>query len=864
MSEWEIDSNKLVYNIKISSNYRELFLSYLQHRFRVLFTNCERFHYPENLFYDGEKIVLEYKIGLINTIIEQSDFEKVEYIKWKNSIILPLVKTMIECHDYGTTGFHQFQPFKGKFMPPVSYLIGINGVSDNSIEIEKKLDAGFLSEWINLEFKKFKDLIDLEEKNFIENLIKNLKKPDYNNINLYIRKDSIEESSFLDLLTEAEFFYKIREIYRYKIMPKERASEYGKFDNDELLLEIDSNYVDQLFGKFNRPTVQELWDLLIEDRKISRLLSVSDKREFPNPFIASTRNSSLVQWIKTHEDQPLIYIKKYKEKIPSEGFLFVHEYGDLDQIRKKRVFIDFAKNHSNLKELLTTISVESKIRQNYWKRNELANVIINNNGLFAVQGPPGTGKTYLATEVVNQFLLQNKFAKILICSKEHLALDYILERITEKLDENKIHYRAYRSISSERLKKEGIKDSIKKYLHPSVIEEIGGFNWQSNTGIWSKIQDNFPKEYDLRNKSIGQNSASLFFCTTMDSAIKDLVNKKSFDLVIVEEAGKCYPSELFHILCLGRNVLMIGDQNQLHPYQINETKSAIQLWEKALEKSKNIENFREKLEKRFGKSFTKIDKYYRSKGKISEKQLEWLKPFEKLFDILPEEKVHVLEEQFRLKKSLSKVIGSVFYNRQFIDLKKAYEPLKGIIPEKYNKTLLWIDTPHMIDDPDAGEDPEKIGVRINAFELDVVISYLKKLRTNSNIDLVILTPYNDQKNLFLESNELNEISQKITTKPFNEIIRTVDEYQGHEADLTIISLVRNNTLSAKSSWGFISESERLNVMFSRSKSHQVIIGCSNHILRNKQEEEIKVLANFYEKYKEEGKFISAKEFLNDG
>ncbi|KKL12979.1 hypothetical protein LCGC14_2530360, partial [marine sediment metagenome] len=117
--------------------------------------------------------------------------------------------------------------------------------------------------------------------------------------------------------------------------------------------------------------------------------------------------------------------------------------------------------------------------------------------------------------------------------------------------------------------------------------------------------------------------------------------------------------------------------------------------------------------------------------------------------------------------------------------------------------------------------------------------------------------------LFLESEELKNLCSKLTNEPFKEIIRTTDEYQGHEADLTILSLVRNNTLYAASSWGFIIEPERLNVMFSRTKSRQVIIGCTQHIIRNSHEERIKIFHKLYLEYKKEGTFVSSDLFLEN-
>jgi len=106
--------------------------------------------------------------------------------------------------------------------------------------------------------------------------------------------------------------------------------------------------------------------------------------------------------------------------------------------------------------------------------------------------------------------------------------------------------------------------------------------------------------------------------------------------------------------------------------------------------------------------------------------------------------------------------------------------------------------------------------------------------------------------------KVNNIIKKTGEDSLEDIVKTVDEFQGHEADITIISLVRNNVLNADSAWGFISEPERLNVMFSRAKHNLVIIGCSEHIRRNKSDKN-KYINKFLFHFEKYGKFINAEE-----
>jgi superfamily I DNA and/or RNA helicase len=245
---------------------------------------------------------------------------------------------------------------------------------------------------------------------------------------------------------------------------------------------------------------------------------------------------------------------------------------------------------------------------------------------------------------------------------------------------------------------------------------------------------------------------------------------------------------------------------------------------------------------RFGEVFLTLEALADERGPLTEEEQSWLRPFELLFDRLPTR--HRLEEQFRMEAPLSRVIGSVFYDRPFHHRKGELieqgllpvRPLGDVLPAELDVPLLWIDTPHMTEVPDATEDPQKHGVRDNHHERDVLLRYLRCLRPSQKLDLVILTPYNAQKRLLLDSDELRDVCARLTSTPLTEIVHTTDEYQGREAELTILSLVRNNSQGARA-WGFMTELERLNVMFSRARFRQVVVGCSAHIERHAREAE---------------------------
>jgi hypothetical protein len=53
---------------------------------------------------------------------------------------------------------------------------------------------------------------------------------------------------------------------------------------------------------------------------------------------------------------------------------------------------------------------------------------------------------------------------------------------------------------------------------------------------------------------------------------------------------------------------------------------------------------------------------------------------------------------------------------------------------------------------------------------------------------------------------------------------TVDSFQGNQADVVVVSLVRNNTKEGQRGLGFLKEASRMNVLFSRAEQLLVLVG----------------------------------------
>jgi hypothetical protein len=671
-----------------------------------------------------------------------------------------------------------------------------------------------------------------------------LRRGDIGRLNRLVReeRDPLKEPappSFLTLLTEAELLERVSTVFRYRLVQRGRVESMGIDPRDRLVLEVDRRWPDPHFPSLVRPSPQEAWDALVDESRVTPLLAVSAR--LPNPLDKriDDLDEQVVRWIGVHEDQPLIYLQQDGQRLPASGFVRLHLAGDNELMTRKRTSTRFAGSHPALASWLASAPPARPFGANPQAREDLEEAILATRGVFAVQGPPGTGKTHLATEVVRRFLARTPSGRVLVCSKEHFALDHILRKINAALAKDGRIFRAWRSVSLARQRRH--RDEVDgAWLSPTVTRELGARGWADGAEGWTEWQAASSGQHDQRLVTLGQHAANLFFATTMDKAVLEFLGAESFDLVIVEEAGKCYPSELLHALCLGRTVLMIGDHRQLPPYREQQTRQGIAAWREALRGALDDRRIRDAMAARFGELFRSLEALALHRGPLDETEQAWLRPFEFLFDRLPTR--HRLEEQFRMEAPLSRAVGSVFYDRPFVHRKGELvdaglllaRPLGEVLPPELDVPLLWLDTPHMTVNPDATEDAAKRGVRDNRYELEAVLGYLRRLRPGNPVDLVILTPYNAQKRLMLDCSELRTLCERLTDLPFERVVRTTDEYQGREAELTVLSLVRNNSLGARC-WGFMTEPERLNVMFSRTRFRQVVVGCSAHIERHAEQ-----------------------------
>jgi hypothetical protein len=819
MVAWTRQGDALVTRVSIHPSWEGTAASYVAHRLRLLRAEPRGFLQPSDARVDSNALVLRFEPGLLG---RQAGTPSGEHA-W-DDVALPLLDVMLRCHAERHAGLGPL--VEAAWTPPVSWFLPAS--EDADFEDRRRQDLNLASRWLrNL-------------RNVPGDLTRALAEGDHGKL---VRLLTAERQlarvrgladppppPFLTLLTEAELLERVGTLYRFT---RARGRELG----GDVVLEVDRRWRDPHFDIEERPTPQEVWEELTADTRATPTLALSEI--LPNPLQPSLQGATTVRWVGVHEDQPLIYIDAGTVEVPDTGFLRPFLAGDNTLLRRKRQFTEFAGTHYALAGLLAAPPARQAFDRNPQTRADLEDTILATRGIFAVQGPPGTGKTHLATEVVRRLFARTPHARVLVCAKEHFALDHILRKITAALEADGVAVRAWRSVSlAKRRRGRGSIDT--QWLGSEVVRDLARRGFAPGFEEWGTWARRGVQPHDQRLASMGRRAANLFFATTTDASMVDALGSDSWDLVIVEEAGKCYPSEVLHALALGRTALLIGDHRQLPPFQERRTRQAIDAWTSTLGRSGREPRHAQELRARLGPLFSSLDALRQSRGPLTEDERGWVRPFEFLFERLPTR--HRLEEQFRMEAPLSRLIGRVFYDRAFDHRKHELvdrglispRPLGDTVPSPLDVPLLWLDTPHMTQRPEATEDAQKRGRRDNAFEVDVLVAYLRRLRPGASPDFVVLTPYNAQKDLLLGSHALRDACALVTDRPFHDLVRTTDEYQGRESELVLLSLVRNNSLGQRA-WGFMSEPERLNVMLSRARYRLVVVGCSAHVDRHSAE-----------------------------
>lgn len=397
---------------------------------------------------------------------------------------------------------------------------------------------------------------------------------------------------------------------------------------------------------------------------------------------------------------------------------------------------------------------------------------------FMIQGPPGTGKTTVIRELIWQTLQIEPRAKILVVSQANVAVDNVLRGLLKAGCPNSMILRCgWNGKIAEDIRPVSYETKLQSYLdqveQKSSDGDLTAMTWLDILGHSSQ------KNADLGN--LLMLSHQIIGATCVGLAQKNIgLENATFDLVIVDEAGKALMPEVLIPMNKAKKLILIGDHKQLPPV-IHPA-----LYDPELIELDDRNYFKKEV---FDTSF-----------------------FEREFLSCPESNKTILTTQYRMPTMIGTMISSLFYNGQI----KNGSGTEKKMPLYFDTSISLIDMSEI-----SAYREDENGSPTNDFEARYVLFLVQEIRKkNPNIRIAVIMPYKGQKrrviNLFAE-----EMRDYVT----NQIaIDTVDSFQGDEAEIVIYCTTR-----ARRKTRFFSDYRRLNVAFSRAKNELIILASAKYL-----------------------------------
>lgn len=473
--------------------------------------------------------------------------------------------------------------------------------------------------------------------------------------------------------------------------------------------------------------------------------------------------------------------------------------------------------------------------------SEVVTKILSCQPISAVQGPPGTGKTTVVARAIAASMRAQDSERILVSAQSNFALDNLAVRVLREIgamNPNLHPDDAGAPIAVRvRAKLAEIDESVQPWTREQLVvrrarqarEHVADVIARKGKELAPELRrvlkrwesmlapDGDSVEPELSDRL--QRAANIVF-VTCNTATPELISPGAtatlFDWIIIEEAAKAWPTELFLPMVRGLRWTLVGDHKQLGAHRREEMLRFLDEW------------YRDSAETGIPKA----------------QILQTVDLFRHLFEkdggppvLGTTPATFTLSTQFRMRKEIAQVASRVFYppTQTSPRLPDGLLPegLKTIHNEKpaevtepswlRGRPLVWLDTHDL---PDCRDQPRWS----NPGEAELVRRLLERLRPRpqasrnraAESELAVLTPYRDQADLLIQSSDV---------APF---VQTVHAFQGKEAEIVVVSLVRSprpqggERLNSWQGYGHLASPELVNVMTSRARRLHVMIGDFAH------------------------------------